>query len=56
MAKADRLSREYLLSDEFKRKMEEYVRRREAQLRAQEAREQRRRERLRRLTFGLLGR
>jgi hypothetical protein len=50
------LSREYLLSDELKREMESYIERGDAALRAKAEQEARRRRRLQRLSFGLLGR
>jgi len=51
-----KLTREYLMGDELKREMEELIKRMDDAQRARREWEQRRRRRLRRLSFGLLGR
>ena len=50
------LTREYLLSDEFKREFEKVIERSQALLERKRERRELRRRRLQRLTFGLLGR
>jgi hypothetical protein len=55
MAKPN-LTREYLLSDEFKREFERLIERSQARIDQERERRERRRRRLRRLSFGLLGR
>jgi hypothetical protein len=50
------LSREYLLSDDFKREFEAVVERSAARLDAEKHRREQRRRMLQRLSFGLLGR
>jgi hypothetical protein len=55
MAKID-LSPEYLLSDEFKRRLQDRLQRLATEIEEEDLRRQRRRRRLRRLSFGLLDR
>ena len=56
MTRMNRLSRDYLLSDEFKHESEERLERFEQRLTEQNERRERRRRLVRRLTLGLLGR